>query len=401
MDNSQGPVSAEFDGWTIQSASKSAPMTEAALKESLGATPEQAKAPAPAATPDPPAAETGDDAPAPPAVAVTTDTPAAPAAPPKDKRDPEKRIGDITGKWRSAERERDAERTRRESLERELTELRAKATAPPPVAETKPTAAPVTAGKPAPDWDQYEADGKSWKQYTLDHNAWSAEEMDRRANAAAEATAAKLQAEFKAQRDKSDADRKQLAQDIEEQAVQRQHQARMAKARAKYADLDTLVHQNLADLDSPFLRDVIVSTDEGAELLYHLASKPDEAHILAQLQPSQAVGDAIRDADSPLRLLSHFAQHPDEFSRINALPPQRALLALGRLDRQLEDARPGPSPTPVPPPVTRAAGPIRPVVPAPTTGSGSRVSVDDLAFGPDYVHQANKAEADARKRRGL
>lgn len=383
MDTALTATTTSDDGWT--SASSSAPETQP--QADRGATP------APVSDVTVPSVAT--------AVQPVTETmpaeatPAAPPTPAKDKRSPDARIGEITGKWRSAERQATEERTRRESLERELTELRAKSSAPPPAAP-----APV-ASKPAPDWDTYESEGKSWKDYQRDTNAWLTEEVDRRAGTAAEAAAAKIQKQFEEQQTKAADARKAQFAEAAEMDRRRQHDARMTIARAKYSDLDQLVEQNLSDVQSPFLHFLIENTEDGPELLYHLASKPDEAHILAQLQPSQAVGDAIRDADSPTRLLSHFAQHPDAFARINTLPPQRALLALGRLDRQLEDATPGPSPVPPPSPVTRAAGPIRPVVPPPTTGTTARASLDTLDFSPEYVARANKLESEARKRRGL
>lgn len=373
------------DGWTTASASSPA------LKQAVADAAAPAAPAAPVQTPPaPPAAEATPAAPV-----VEGDKPAeAEAAQAKPKRNPVPRINELTGKWRNAEGELAAERTRTASLEQELATLRS-AQSPAP---TAPAPDPV---KPAPDWDAYEADGKSWKEFEKDRTAWFNAEVDRRSTVAAERAAAKVQESIKAEQAKDAEDRKTQAKTAADAERQAKHKARIDKAREKYADLDELVAQNLEDVKSPFLFGLIQNTDEGGEILYHLASKPDEAHLLAQLDPSPAMAAAMTEHDHPLRFLSYFAQHPDEFSRINDLSPARALLALGRLDKQIEDASRGPSSTPAPPPMTRAAGPIRPVVQPPSTGPGARgSSPSDLEFGPEYIRRQNKIEAD-RKRQGL
>lgn len=112
---------------------------------------------------------------------------------------------------------------------------------------------------------------------------------------------------------------------------------------------------------TPFLSDVVANTEQGPELLYWLGSNLDEAHALAELQPTTALRHAIVRSPSPDRLMQHFATEAGraEFERLKALHPVDLSIAIGVLSAQVSAAPRG-STEPAPEPITQASPPAKP-----------------------------------------
>ena len=80
------------------------------------------------------------------------------------------------------------------------------------------------------------------------------------------------------------------------QTVIRGHAARMDAARAKYQDLDEVI--DAADVVFPQSTfDVIVESDQSAEIAYHLAKNPAESARIAALSPVQQIKELARLED--------------------------------------------------------------------------------------------------------
>jgi hypothetical protein len=109
----------------------------------------------------------------------------------------------------------------------------------------------------------------------------------------------------------------------------------------------------------------------------------DEALDAATTRYHPAVLQAIQTSDQGAEVAYHLATHPEEAQRIAALAPVAALRALGRLEAQLQvtpvaadpSPAPTPPPTPLPPPLTPVGG---------AGPGGSSVSPDQLPYD-EYV----------------
>lgn len=407
MDQSTAePVTANVDGWTVQSSSMHRP-SEAELTEAISDSPPVVAAPPPAEPAVQPPAEDAAVVPPPAADAA----PPVPTPPPAVSPAVQARIDKSIRAQRDAERDRDAARYRAEQLEREIASLRtAPPLAAPPVAPpaappaTDPAAAaaaapptpPPAAGDTAqePQWAEFEARGESWEDYQKAWRTWNHETTVAAATAAAQATVK----ERLEQAAKTDA------------AARHKHdteirfQARMDAMRAKNPDYDQLVAANedlLAPLNSPYLEHLMLYTNDGADILLDIVRDPAAAAVLAEFKPTRAVVDAIGMSGAPRALLAHFAAHPDEMnSLIASSDPRTVFMTLGSLEARLTGAKSSASPGAVPATTPRPAPPLRPVAGVSTTaGAGSTAPGDDEPFGPEYVRKGNRA--DAERRRGL
>lgn len=123
----------------------------------------------------------------------------------------------------------------------------------------------------------------------------------------------------------------------------------MSRAREKHADFDQVVYN--PDLKiTETMREVVLQSEDGASLAYHLG------------------------------------QHPEEAARIANLQPTAQILAIGRLQAKLE-AKAAPA-APVP---STAPAPITPVKAGAPAHAGLR---EDLSIG-DWMR---RREAELRKR---
>ncbi len=90
---------------------------------------------------------------------------------------------------------------------------------------------------------------------------------------------------------------------------------------------------------------------------------------------------AIQTSDQGAEVAYHLATHPEEATRLAALPPVVALRALGRLEARLEAPVAAASLDPTPPPTPKP----RPLAPVGGAGpGGSSVAPDQLPYD-DYV----------------
>ena len=207
---------------------------------------------------------------------------------------------------RLSQREKDQTRAEIDALKAELATL--KGTKP---GETPPTGPRPAPGEAEPTPDQFE----TYEQFVKAQARWEArQEVKAALDAGREA-----------------AEQRQRAQ--AEHDAMGTFEVRKEAARAKHADFDEVVAAQ-ADLPmSPAMKAVLVGSDQGAELVYYLAS------------------------------------HPEEAKRIAALPPVRQIHELGKLESRLEAVHSGPAAPVVP--ISKAPAPIKPVGGDATTSSPS------------------------------
>jgi hypothetical protein len=183
---------------------------------------------------------------------------------------------------------------------------------------------------------------------------------------------------------------KSTATEADTHAAETRLRTTLGAVYAKHADWDEKV-EALGDLRSswyepskhgesqtPFLTDLsknrmAAGHEDGAELLYLLASDPDRAQGLADLLPSRPMRDALIMAPAIQPLLDHFASDAgaEAFERINRMHPILLFQAIGALSAQLQTAPRGsvaaahPITSAVPPVKPPGAGPsARPAAPA-------------------------------------
>jgi hypothetical protein len=260
----------------------------------------------------------------------------------------QKRIDQFRKGEAEAIRARDAERTRRESVERELEALRAGKTAVKPGEQTPaaPAAAALTSATPQdkdpePSLTDYSGeDGKTYEQWIADRADWAARKVTRERDAVESA---------RVERDS--------AQRAQEQAVANLTE-RTEAFRATHPDFDTVLDASEA-VTTDLMTRFIQNSELGPELAYHLA------------------------------------QHAEESLRIANLAVPEALIALGRLEGRLTPAeavqKTGPAPKAH---VTRA-----PLPPKPVGARAATVVPDDDLDTDDWIERRNAQEAEARRRR--
>jgi hypothetical protein len=267
-------------------------------------------APTPAPAPvdeTPPAApasvpEVDDDAAAAPA---DPETPATPQAPDETPEQAQKRADRAFAAMRRAN---ETQAARIAALEARL---------PPPVAATGPAPPPPPPPAEASDTAPQPETFATHADYVQAVATWAVQQHERTKEATATAT-----------------------------SLQTAWEAQEAQAKAKFADYDEVLAADTVRYH-PAVLQAIQTSDQGAEVAYHLAT------------------------------------HPADAARLTALAPVAALRALGRLEAQLEAppvaAAASPDPTPPPPPKPR------PLAPVGGAGSGgSTVSPDQLSY-EDYT----------------
>lgn len=168
--------------------------------------------------------------------------------PPETKDAVTKRIGDLTKKWRTAERERDFERARITKLEEELTKLK--------------STVPATAKPKKEDFEDTDA----YNEALMD---WKLEEKLR---------VTKEESAKKVEKDEEKAAVDEVFQNLDEV---------MEKGREKYTDFNELVlDENL--VLTPEMTEVILQSESAIDLFYYLGQNPDESAVIAKMPLSRA-----------------------------------------------------------------------------------------------------------------
>ena len=166
----------------------------------------------------------------------------------------ERRFSEITKQREAAREEARKEREAREALEARLRDLEAKANPAPQVAQ----AAEDTEPQPSQFEDAFE--------YAKALAEWSTEKALR-------------------ERDAAEAQRKQQ----EAEAVKHREWAdRVSKAKAELPDFDEMVASSEVVVSNE-VRDAIMESDVGPQLLYHLAENPEVADALAKMSAIKAL----------------------------------------------------------------------------------------------------------------
>lgn len=172
----------------------------------------------------------------------------SPESRPKGQDAVQKRIGELTKKWRSTERERDYERQRAEKAEEELTKLKSKI--------------PATAKPKKEDFE----DEDQYLEALID---WKADEKLRVAREAA------VDKQEKAEDKKAVTE---VFQNLDEV---------MERGREVHEDFDSLVMDKNLTL-TPDMVSAILQTENAAEIFYHLGQNPDVAASIADMTPAKA-----------------------------------------------------------------------------------------------------------------
>ena len=160
------------------------------------------------------------------------------------KEDPvEKRIGKLTKKWRTTERELEYERTKTAKLEARLKEV---GTTAPTVDEPK------------------EEDFETTVEFVQAYTKWSVDNA--------------LKAKDTTSADQVDDDTAKTASEQSEQDLE----DAMIRGREKYADFDEAIHAEDLTLTQGIV-DVLVESDIAEELLYYLAKNSEECAALSKL----------------------------------------------------------------------------------------------------------------------
>jgi len=186
--------------------------------------------------------------------------------------------------------------------------------------------------------------------------------------------------------------------------------------KAKYQDWDEK-REALADIQSswyeagkhgtvttPFLSDLSFcllaeENPEGGELLYFLGSDPARAQVLADLQPSRALRDALVSQESILPLLEHFATDAgqQEFDQLRRMPnPVRCIAAVGALSARLAAAPRGSAPAAHT--VTKAQPSVKPPVGAPGARGAERPNAAKPVPFEQWMADEDAKEAAERNR---
>ena len=168
----------------------------------------------------------------------------------------EKRFSEITKQRELARQEAAQERAAREKLEAEVAELRK---------QSKPQEAKPVDAKPQPS--QF-TDAFEYAEALAD---WSTEQALVR-------------------RDKEDAERRA---DVERQKIISSWAAKVAAAKADIPDFDDMVASSGVAVSDP-IRDAILESDAGPQILYYLAKDDDAAKRITSMSPNAALREIGR-----------------------------------------------------------------------------------------------------------
>jgi hypothetical protein len=365
-------TSGTADSWSFDSASISD------QSEPLGTVTE----PEPGDQPAPDDAELATE-PAAPAAPKVEAKPEAPAQPSKKRQTITERTNVLKAELAQTLRERAQAREELADLQRQRDALRGEVgrqPAPPRQEPARSAPPPASTLGPKPEWDKFEADGKSWKEYEDAKDAWLEAKAEEKATARIKSEIASIE-----DRRLSDAQRAREAE------IAQRYAAKMDAVHAKYPDFAAQVDANLAGVQtSGFMKAILVHHAQGGEVLYHWARHPHQAEIIATFRPTRPIMDAVATAEDPIPLLSHFAEHRAEFEALTQMPPARQLLELGRLQQRLEGASrtsdpPSRSSVKSPAPPFRAMGGT-----AAAVSDSSETTGDDFA---DWVRAENRRQA--------
>ncbi len=273
---------------------------------------------------------------------------------------PQSRFDEVTKARREAERERDQERERASKAERELAELKAKPAEPPkpeppaPAAEAVPEPAIVKPVLPDPptlesadgDWDAYQAATKEYLTKTVPDfqeklTDWK---LEQRELAQKKAAADRIEADNRA---KTEAAQK-TAREAEEQATKSWNE-RYAQVKTDHPDIDDKINKTPG---SSAMISAIQDSDNGIELLVHLADHPEDAKRIAELT---GIGKML----TPPEMRRAIAKAHLEFSKLDVAsapapvkPPVAAVPAVAEQPaKPPENPKPAVSRAPKPPAV--------------------------------------------------
>ena len=121
---------------------------------------------------------------------------------------------------------------------------------------------------------------------------------------------------------------------------------------------DWKVRQAMASREAETKRTEVTRTYQ-QRVTDFIKSKPDFNEVLAEvgdIPASPEIHQVIIESEVGPALAYHLAQHPDEMRRINGLAPHRRLIEMGKLEDKLT---PKETPTAAPAPVSKAPVPIK------------------------------------------
>ena len=195
----------------------------------------------------------------------------------KEETKIEKRIGELTKKWRSAERERDFLKTKKLELEEELQKLKSK------VPDTD-----------RPNREDFE-DDESFLEALTD---W------------------KVDVKLKAASGKEKETQKEVEEKTGADEVYEAMDQMISTGREKYEDFDSVaMDKDLAI--TPEMTEIILESEVSADIMYYLGQNPDEAAEISQLTPLKI---AKRLASIELELEKGEDGREEEKEEVETLP---------------------------------------------------------------------------------
>jgi hypothetical protein len=215
----------------------------------------------------------------------------------------QKRIDKAVAKQREAERAVDTERLKREDLERRLADLEA----PAAPAKTEPGPSALDTAKAGDDAEPVLDAFENYEDWVKAHQKWTAREESAPLRAEIEALKIKLEG-----RDRDEAAQK-ARQPLVDAWVEK-----VDKAKAAHSDYDEVTGRSDEEglIATPAMHQEIFESDQGAEIVYFLATHPEECRRIAELTavpktptPDQ-VGKAIRIAAREIAMIEARLQPP-------------------------------------------------------------------------------------------
>lgn len=238
----------------------------------------------------------------------------------------QERINELTRKQREAERREEAERQRAERLERELAEIRAgKAPAGP--------AKPDAGEKPADD----RPDPEQYKFGELDPDY-----IEALAQHATRKALAEIRQEEERARQQAEA---QQRQQTEQERFERIVQVGSSLQEDFYEKVVAGAHRGDYPL-SPEMAAMVLESDHGAEILYHLATNPEDSSKVIAMSPREQARFfvTLEDRFSAARSAANGDGQGDSPA---GTPQQAATVRIPRAPAPVTPARGGGGPRPV------------------------------------------------------
>lgn len=217
---------------------------------------------------------------------------AAPEAPPADDEatpeqgeEPEPSLGKVQDRIDRALRDKHTALARAQELEAELEKVRAQnlaaqkaAEATPPVEEAAPaTPAEDTATVTTPPPDEPVVENfASYEEWVKAHGKWEVQQAvaDIRKELTAKVEEQLSQRDLEAE--------KEAAKHVEAEAM-KLYQERYNGSRSRHEDFDKVMEASKDNPISSPMRQVFVGSELGTEMMYHLASNPEQAEAMMQL----------------------------------------------------------------------------------------------------------------------